>query len=119
MEIRPTNNVAAATAAVNDKSPQAATVDARPAPQVAGTPQRADPAPSVEKLDEALKSINSALQLRSQDLEFSVDSESNRTIVTVTDRSTHEVIRQMPTKEALEIAKALDHLQNLLIKQTA
>ncbi len=82
-------------------------------------PARAEPAPSDEQVGEALKSINSVLQVRSQDLEFSVDSESDRTIVTVTDKNTKEVIRQMPTREAMEIAKALDRLQSLLIKQTA
>jgi flagellar protein FlaG len=121
MEIRPTSGVSApATNAVNDKLIQAtAGTSASVSTPVAPALPRAEPAPSAEKLTEALKSINSALQLRSQDLEFSVDSESHRTIVTVTDKTTHEVIRQMPTKEALEIAKALDHLQSLLIKQTA
>lgn len=121
MEIRPTtSNFPPAKSAINDKFVQAAsTGTGGPATAVAAALPRADPAPGEEKLTEALKSINSALQVRSQDLEFSVDSESNRTIVTVTDKTTHEVIRQMPTKEALEIAKALDHLQSLLIKQTA
>ena len=77
------------------------------------------PEPSAEQLSQAVKNINSALQVRSQDLEFSVDSDSARLIVTVTDKNTKEVIRQMPSKEAMEIAKALDHLQSLLIRQTA
>lgn len=122
MEIRPTSaNSPPSSSAVNDKLVQApASAGTAAAPtQVAAALQRAEPAPSSEQLAEALKSINSALQVRSQDLEFSVDSESARTIVTVTDKTTHEVIRQMPTKEAMEIAKALDRLQSLLIRQTA
>ena len=79
----------------------------------------AEAPPSEEQVSEALESINNALQVRSQDLQFSVDKDSARTIVTVTDKSTKEVIRQMPTREAMEIAKALDRLQSLLAKQTA
>lgn len=70
-------------------------------------------------VDEAVKNINTVLSVRSQSLEFTVDEESNRTIVSVIDKETQEVIRQMPSREALEIAKALDQLQSLLKKQSA
>ena len=75
--------------------------------------------PNPKQLAEALKSINTVLQVRSPDLEFSVDSESARTIVKVVDTKTHEVIRQMPSEEALQIAKALEHLESLLIRDKA
>lgn len=118
MEIRPSAGIAPQPPASNDKITQAPAAAAAPT-QTAAALQQAEPAPTTEQLNDALKSINNALQVRSQDLAFSVDSESERTIVTVTDKTTNEVIRQMPTKEAMEIAKALDRLQSLLIKQTA
>ena len=75
---------------------------------------------SEEQIAKALEGINKTMQnLSSAGLEFSVDADSNRTIVKVVDRQTQEIIRQMPTKEALEIAKALDRLQGLLIHQKA
>ncbi|MFC6521248.1 flagellar protein FlaG [Undibacterium arcticum] len=40
-------------------------------------------------------------------------------MVKVVDQRTQEVIRQMPSPEALEIAKALDKMQGLLIRQKA
>lgn len=102
-------------------APQRPTVTAAPsatrAPEPAAPPEPAPP--TAEQLKLAVKNINTVLQARSQDLEFSVDSETERLIVTVTDKNTKEVIRQMPSKEAMEIAKALDHLQSLLISQTA
>jgi len=108
-----------------DKAPSTP-VEQRPAVAPASAPRAAEPAappepppPTAEQLQQAVKNINTVLQARSQDLEFSVDSESERLIVTVTDKDTKEVIRQMPSKEAMEIAKALDHLQSLLISQTA
>lgn len=81
--------------------------------------KKAQPSPHEEQVSEALKSINSTLQARAQELEFSVDSDSDRTVVKVIDKDTKEVIRQMPSEEALEIAKALDRMQSLLIRQTA
>lgn len=81
--------------------------------------EQAAKAPSAEQLKEAVANINKTLQNLSQDLEFSVDQDSNRTIVRVVDQKTKEVIRQIPSPEALEIAKALDTVSGLLIKQTA
>ncbi len=75
--------------------------------------------PSIAQVAEAVKGINKAIQTISQNVEFSIDEDSDRAIVKVIDRETKEVIRQMPSKEALEIAKALDKVQGLLIKQQA
>lgn len=71
------------------------------------------------QLPEALKRINTVLQIRAPGLEFSVDDDSARAIVKVIDTNTNEVIRQMPSKEALEIAKALERLDSLLIRDKA
>ncbi len=81
--------------------------------------QQQQAAPADERLSQAVERINTALQARSPELEFSVDSDSERMVVKVIDRDTKEVIRQMPSEEALEIAKALDRMQSLLIRQTA
>lgn len=71
------------------------------------------------QLNEAVKQLNETLKKMSQNLEFSIDSDIHRTVVKVVDLQTKDVIRQIPTPEALEIAKALDRLQGLLIKQEA
>ncbi len=81
--------------------------------------EKTTPAPSLEQLTQAVSNINKSLQTLSQDLVFSIDNDSNRTIVKVVDQRTKEVIRQIPSPEALEIAKALDTVQGLLIRQTA
>lgn len=74
---------------------------------------------TVAQVNEALQHINKTMQALSADLEFSVDAETGRSIVIVTDKQTGEVIRQMPSKETLEIAKALDKVEGLLIRQKA
>lgn len=71
------------------------------------------------ELDEALRNINESMRTMSQSLEFSIDPDTDRTVVKVIDQQTKEIIRQMPSVEALEIAKALDRLQGLLIRQQA
>lgn len=66
------------------------------------------PAPSAAEVKEALQTINSSMRELSRNLEFSVDPDSDRVIVRIVDQQTSEVIRQMPTHEALDIAKAID-----------
>jgi flagellar protein FlaG len=86
--------------------------------QTVNAVQQAAQIPSLGQLSDAVKQINETLKKLSQDLEFSVDSENNRTVVKVIDQQTKDVIRQIPTEEAMEIAKALDRVQGLLIRQT-
>jgi flagellar protein FlaG len=74
---------------------------------------------SREDLAAALKKINAAMAISAQTLEFSIDDDSKDIVVKVIDQSTKEVVRQIPSKEALEIAKSLDKMQGLLIRQTA
>lgn len=90
--------------------------------QAAASQQVPQPAPaaSAEEVRAAADKINKALQnLVSSSLEFSVDQDSGRTIVRVVDVETKDVIRQIPNEEALAIAKSLDKLQGVLIRQKA
>jgi flagellar protein FlaG len=77
------------------------------------------PAPTLDQVKDAVNSINRSMGSLGRGLEFSVDSNSHRTIVKVIDQKTKELIRQIPTVETLEIAQALDRASGLLIKQTA
>ena len=87
--------------------------------ETANAIQQPPPVQNLEQVAHAIEEINKTMQAMSQDLEFSVDHDTNQTIVKVIDQKTKEVIRQMPTQEALEIAKALDKVQGLLISQKA
>lgn len=105
--------------------------NAAPAPQIAqsaaplqtanpvrSTSQSAKTA-SADDINKAVAEINKSIQVSSQNLEFSVDNDAKEVVVKIVDQQTKQVIRQIPTEEALEIAKSLDKLQGLLIKQTA
>ncbi len=112
----------ARTADLARASSEPPTVAAKAAPTelaAASAVQQAAAAAPPAQLSEALQNINTTMRALAQDLEFSVDPDSNRTIVKVVDQRTQEVIRQMPSAEALEIAKALDRVQGLLIRQKA
>ncbi len=72
-----------------------------------------------EDVKKAVDDIQKFVSTKNQDLQFSIDEELGKTVVKVVDRSTKEIIRQYPSEEMLQIAKALDKLQGLLVKQQA
>lgn len=90
------------------------------APTVPGSlVQQPSSTTSPDQVKKALEDINTAMQSLSSNLEFSLDEDSDQPIVKVVDSATGDVIRQIPSKEALEIAKALDKVQGLLLRQQA
>ena len=124
--IQATGSAAAAlqrtTAAYGATPATTAATAATAASKLAPAADKADKADSESELKDvrqAVSDINKAMQFMSRELEFSVDTDSKRTVVKVIDQQTREVIRQMPTEEALEIGKALEKVQGLLIRQTA
>jgi len=56
-------------------------------------------------LQSAVTKMNEHVQSLQRNLQFSVDDESGRSIVTVMDRETEEVIRQIPSEEMLALAR--------------
>lgn len=99
---------AAASAARIDKSMRLRTRRvARPATPRAATetavaPQQTSKEPgSREQLNKAVSESNQSSQMKTQGIEFSIDEDSQRNWVKVVDQETKEVLRQIPTKEAL------------------
>ncbi len=75
--------------------------------------------PSSEQLTQAVNQIQDVIKQTANSLQFSIDKDSGTTIVKVVDTESKKVIRQIPSEEVLAIAKALDKLQGLLVKQQA
>lgn len=69
------------------------------------------PAAPVERQADAAQAVAQRIQqyLREsgRELDFRVDADTNRTVVTVRDQTTGEVIRQIPSEEVLRIARSL------------
>ena len=77
--------------------------------------------PPQEKLKAALADLQSKVQSAAPDLQlsFSVDKDTDRPVVKVVDARTNEVIRQIPSKEILQLDKDIDKLQGLLLDKQA
>ncbi len=56
---------------------------------------------------EAVSNLNDYIQVIRRELEFRVDKETGRTVVTVLDAETGEKIRQIPSEEVLALARNL------------
>ncbi len=69
------------------------------------------PAPGAS-LDKAVSEINDYVQTIQRDLRFSVDQDSGRTVVKIIDSKSKEVIRQIPSEEALNLAHRLEQLRD-------
>lgn len=63
------------------------------------------------QLDEAVKKVSDFLSAQNRDLLFNVDEQTQRTVVTVKDSSSGEVIRQIPSEEVLKLADRIQELQ--------
>lgn len=63
------------------------------------------------ELEDASRSIEQFLQSQNRNLAFSIDDGSNRSVVTVTEADSGEVIRQIPSEEVLRLAERLKDLQ--------
>ncbi|MEC5163730.1 flagellar protein FlaG [Janthinobacterium sp. CG_S6] len=115
-------NAAAPAAAPPPPPPQAGS--AAPAPPLeraapAPAPARRDAQPSGREMEDAVKSLNEFTGQTAQNVQFSIDQDSGKTVVKVIDTQTQEVLRQIPNAEALSISRSLNKLQGLLIRDKA
>jgi len=65
----------------------------------------------VERVEEAVASLNEYVQSVQRDLTFRLDDTSGKTVITVYDRNTEEVVRQIPDDLALRLARDLQQDQ--------
>ncbi len=72
---------------------------------------------STEQVQQAVEKINKVVQSINPGVEFSVENNFRTVIVKVLDKSNGSVIRQIPSDDAINISRALEVLQGLLIKQ--
>ncbi|MBK4994442.1 flagellar protein FlaG [Pseudomonas sp. S37] len=68
----------------------------------------------VEKVKSAVSEIEKFLSSSRRNLEFSTDEESGKIVVRVIASETGELIRQLPSEEALRIAHSLSDVNSLL-----
>lgn len=66
------------------------------------------------KLDEIVSHLNTKMEVRDKSLNFAVDEVSNRVMVTVTDKVSGEVVRQVPSEAILKVAHNIEALKGVL-----
>lgn len=79
-------------------------------------PQTQMAVPSVEEVRKAAETLNRMAQLTNTSVNFSVDESTGKTVVKVMDTENGQLIRQFPTEEALDLTRAIDLQQGLLLK---
>lgn len=72
---------------------------------------KAAPELPVAQLQHAVEKFNNAMKESKQNLEFSVDTETKKPVIKLVDSVTGELIRQIPSKEMLAIARSIDQFQ--------
>jgi flagellar protein FlaG len=96
-----------------------ASVERASRPAVAGAAEEAEPArtaaqapaatpASARELEAATEQIERFVRSSGRSLQFRVDDDSGRVVVSVRDADTGDLIRQIPSEAALRIARALD-----------
>lgn len=104
-------------------------VQKREKSSTAGTPQGASavspqttPADSNQgkpSLENAVKNLENFVSAVNSEISFSIDQASGAQVVKVLDSQSKEVLRQIPSEEAIQLAQALDKLQGLFVKAKA
>ena len=70
-------------------------------------------------LEATVSDLQDHTQSLQRTLNFSINEQTGRTVVEVTDMISGEVIRQLPTEEALRLAESIDEMRSLLFEAEA
>lgn len=84
----------------------------------------ADAAASAEPTSDEIKGVLAAVQqvvetATGKALAFDIEDNTNDLVVTVSDRATEEIIKQIPTEEVLGLRERLRDLVGLMVDKTA
>ncbi len=113
---------AAAPTAAREVAAAAPVSEARPAPKVEHFqlhhPQKVDLGFRAEDLrkniQEAVARLNEQMQSKGRDLSFSIDEKIDRSIITVRNLKTGELVRQIPTEYMGRLAHSIEDMKGLL-----
>lgn len=75
--------------------------------------------PTAETLQAVVKQIESFLKGSERSLQFSVDETTGRTVISVRDAASGDLIRQIPGEDAMRVARALAEGAKSLIEIVA
>ncbi|MCE0556208.1 flagellar protein FlaG [Motilimonas sp. E26] len=67
-----------------------------------------------KKVEEAVSLVQRFLDSSKRGVNFSIDDSTDKTVITVTDKQTKELVRQLPSEEMLRIAEKIKELEQEL-----
>lgn len=85
--------------------------------QVQGVQSTERTAIAPEELTQVVDSLNSIVQTMKRNISFDVDKDSGRVVISVSDSDTKELIRQIPSEDALKLLKRMDAAVGLLFSE--
>ncbi|MBU0995481.1 MAG: flagellar protein FlaG [Proteobacteria bacterium] len=74
---------------------------------------------SSAKMDTIVESLNDYMDMLQTTLGFSVDKRAEQIVVTVKNRESGEIIRQIPSEELLAIQEKMEELTGLILNKRA
>jgi flagellar protein FlaG len=69
-------------------------------------------------LSEAIDRLNDQMRQNGRDLAFRLDEKVDRTVITVRQAETGEVVRQIPSEDVLNLAHSIEDIKGLLFNET-
>ncbi len=76
--------------------------------------QKVNKRPQEQEVKKAVDELNNALGTMNVQRQFSVEKELNQVVVKVLDTTNNKVIRQIPSEEAINLAKNIKEMVGLL-----
>jgi len=70
-----------------------------------------------QELEQVVENLNAFVQLTQRDVNFGIDEQSGRDVISVFEAETQELIRQIPSEEALALLKRMDKAIGLLFSE--
>ena len=78
--------------------------------------EEAAKAANIGALEETAHELTEMMALSHKSIQFQVHEDSGKTVISVTDTLSGEVIRQLPSEEALKLAEKFAEMSGLLLK---
>ena len=70
------------------------------------------------QLDSAIEEMNAQFMSRNSTIRFEIDQESKEVIITVVDKASDEVIREIPPEEVVKMRARFKEMAGLLLEET-
>ena len=74
-------------------------------------------AQNAQRIESAVKRANNTMRLTKTSCQFQYHEETNRVSIKVIDKDTEEVIREIPSEEALELIQKMWEMAGILVDE--